>query len=683
MEASSGGDGTATFQVTHGQVAGGNGAMALVPLASVTGRGGGSGGRGGRERREDDALEVNLHAARYLMDFARVNSLIRRVDGMFAGDAFGDHPFTIVVGDPGVEIAYLNTTHFKDAVARILVEARNYERLFGLCVVRLPRDRPRHFVRLFVDGGGGGGAADAGDDGEFPVRVEPLGEQADARLVFHRRTGQWEYTPGDPDDARLYEYRVYVNPHRPFPGPISLRRYLSALDPALGSVIVGACEDDTGRARRRGGGRDTHLLPSPYWEAVQQARLIHEATANRMDAEHLATHPRAIYIARPMREVAPELLSTDTLLRTQSVQQASAEEQQTLAEVNWQRGRLWQKRFNTEPMPGAGTTAGGEDETKRYMLRAAYGRPDMNDSAVHPPETIAQVTQEAAVWHLDPDALHLGFAQLIARLMGGLPVSDILAVYAGTASTASVGVEAGGALRGAANRGQSDAMQAHRQAVFRQERHAYNTLFAWLYSVALADIDMLALSNTADRFTALQRTTLAESLGRRHFTHATTKQERRRLLYRALAGGQRGRKRRAAGGEPAASTAEGEAEAAPTAGELRDLIVSRLASGEMPAATLIFDADVEAEMRNEKRRDHEWLDAETHKARIAEVDLLARAAAAGVLDPQCVADAAKELLDLDCATAPTEIFEAAMGILEPPPGEGGPPPKKRARKGAS
>lgn len=110
------------------------------------------------------------------MDHVQLDNVLQYCQRLLLTGAFTEHPFYVVVGDPGVTFEYLNTPAFHASLVRYLAEASAYLHVFGLVVVRTVKNRARFLLDELLETSGHGRRLPGSDayTVHMPMAVEPL-----------------------------------------------------------------------------------------------------------------------------------------------------------------------------------------------------------------------------------------------------------------------------------------------------------------------------------------------------------------------------------------------------------------------------------------------------------------------------------------------------------------------------
>lgn len=569
-------------------------------------------------------LEIELSSVAALLEFVRSDHMVLRAHSVLLQRAMLDSPFRFVVGEAALELEYLNEPAFQRAAVRFMSEAQLHLDVFALVVVRVLKDRSKFFVDQALNEAKQPMLAQ--QERDLPFQVEPLSPTR-GRLLYvvqPNGNGHYQYEVRDTLMRARFDFHVYESSQQRLSAPAPLLTALGNFAPALRFRLAAGIDRAHPNLRTD---EKLGLLRSPFWAIWHRALELAEFEENVGDAEHVTAHTRPIYTMRPMREVAGEHLSTDALYRAESVTQAGQDQQANLAFTNWARGFAFHERIMRDQLP-ARSGQGPNAETKRVQLRQLNGRPDPIDDAIVLDETFAGLQLPAPTYRVDIVRLRDAYAQLVAEAMYGIPITELQASYTSRGGRTS----------------ESDAklVTEPMDLIVQRYRDSMGDTMAWAYGLGMADVDLGQFNQILERLSATQRTLVAQSIdGAASFTRVLSRRDQKRLLQRALLNQRR-------------PSADDDNDAAPTVGQLRELIVRRLAQRVLPRLYMVFESDMARQEAEEKAE----MEKKTMPPKEAaddtrgSVDLLIKLVQSGMVSPESAIDAINKRLGTKLKTLP-------------------------------
>lgn len=599
-------------------------------------------------------------------------------------------PYRILVDavDVTETYAFFQTPAFTRAFADFMKEALFYAHLFPVVVFKVQKNISQWLLAL------GQAPSDSRDTIQLPIAVQPLTVR-EGQLVYHRdrRTNEryYTWTPRRADDLENWDFYCSVHLDEvmtadPVPPPTWMleRDHLAAtagnrsrrggsdgagpslatLPPVMTMVSPVGVADATTDAR--------YLLPSSFRAAFKEALDLAQYRVNMKDAESELAHPRVFMFTRPMREVLPETLSANDLLSSDRLSDASATQalRRQADMLQWLVKLVDRYRNQAE----VARTDRDRSDTPQAEHRRQHGLMDVLDQAVELPDAVASVQMPQPTYNVNLAAETQRYARSMAVRFSNLPVEDVL----GTDAAAVAGGGGDSSSSSSSSRLSKAFVPAEvrtkqREQAINHKRRVARDLWSTAYAVAFARHDLASLAQILLRLDEDQYSTVARELTR------AVRRTRERAASEAVDGADTSGGGGGGGGGAHYDTDAPEAQetrrfntksarrvltaavrdtselsdraVVPTLRELRDEINERLEARSFPRSTLEFEATTEGgnggRARASNLQEHELLPHATQEMRFHTLELVQKAAVAGITDAKSFARTAKQLFNLD------------------------------------
>lgn len=577
----------------------------------------------------------------------------------------------------GLFMDYLNVPDFKKDNIKMMSKIRLYMSILRFAVIGIRKDLHLWLInandrgslapRASPIGGDGTAVKDGGGGGgnlELPFIVAPL---TDEECVLYygkeKKTGTWRFIYRSKSESyqKLYDFHVCHDPSAVAVDPIPV------YTPPFGEIGVFG-----GRRRRMDNKRFN--IPSEFYQLREKAMEFRESKHYYFTSAFANAYDRNLWGQRPLKEIAPELISAEVLTQSLSVTAASDKERQNTNYSSFLTGMLFAKH-----MTEIGRTPSDEaDEEKRLDAMREFGRYDAVSDPKHLPMEWALLKPSKPTCDIDLEAKEDKLLEDIARIFE-LPFSHLKGTFEGVT---------GRTLK----EDDTNAIKEQQEETTKQERALMNYIFNWIYQRTFACYDLILLHDSLESYNAMELQAVENAIaeGKRH--PRLTRTERRKLLYAALGGkakkimattekkknvknkteslptsddSPRGMKRkrqtrdddeeddddneRSTSLSSSSSDDEREKEKkavppCPTVADLRELILAKLGNHERLVAHLIFESDVKQEMETMKMSDHEFLDESVRNSRLEEGKLLDSFFKSGIISSDSAIKQANEML---------------------------------------
>jgi hypothetical protein len=631
---------------------------------------------------EDLVCECDMAFTNDLYNYFVSDDIILECERFSASALFLERPFWVVWGEENVQVPWLNSDAFRRQAAAFSVSARRWLRLVSLVVIKVDKELARWLQRYLKSD------QNARADIMLPWEVVPLRpEEGHLVEIIPRPAGkragerrQFEFRPKDEKMLRFYDYHVYIDPT--LWGDVRLVR------PADLAHVAPGFERDGGRRATafldnygiNGGGFELdkpRLLRSPFLGAYLKKLSVDELGENLKDADHGASHPPTILRTRPPQSVSSELLSDHALDGARSQLGAGALDHAEASTIMLNQAltimaHLQQQQSMRDQLASGHTSSlatAPQGPSKRKQLAKTFNRPDLQDDTIVLPDIVEAVQIATPSIVADRSLFKDDYERTIVRLMGNLPMSDVLGTSFGAATSSNVSGPR-------SITGLQEITNEQRERALRNERRISTDLFRWIYNRTLAQFDMALLSEWLDEYSQLEHQAQIDRL-------VATAKEVSPL-------GEGGRKRAQAAADDAKKKGKNMRELALLAAgygrgkkeaddgktlrlsDLRSLIITRLLNRDFVEAKLLFFDDLNDAEEVESLRPHERLTAEVRTLRIEEMKVVIAATQGDlpVFDTQSVRRFVADYLDepglLKAAPIPEEEEEDEQELQAPP-----------------